>query len=562
MPDLDKWQAIGATAPLTTPTPDGSGQAVHPDVLYAPRGFAGKRWWMVYEPYPAMSDPLENPCVVSSDDGLTWAVPAGATNPIEPQPGTPGGTDYNSDAELLLSLDGATMYCVFRQVISGTERIVYKSTTDGVNWTAKQTLFTTGALSACLSPSITHDGTQWVMFSVSGDTIPRVIQKRTAPALTGPWSAPTTGTITLPTTIGGGLAQDPWHLDVVYRDGYYVALVNSKTGTAGQAGGLGELVLAASVDGLTWKAATHSVVYPSGNAWDSAFYRSTLVSLPNGGYRIYYTGITSDSLTWRIGVTETQAAAYVTADRRWSFGRLKARFNSIVGIAQDERDIPALVLRRYSLSQTSNPFEYRDENDVLKTIIQPLNGGMKIGGYSALTGSNIRHSDDGIGVNGSSDFRNSVWIATSDTGTLLVGRNAEGAGGARVIGLGNAASVPNANPSAGAVVYAHNGAGRLRSMGGTITTWAGEVVSKSANYTAAVEDRFILATGGAGGITITLPAAVKGSRYVVKKVDAGAGAITIATTSAQTIDGVTAKSLAAQWDKIQVVSDGTAWFTV
>lgn len=89
-----------------------------------------------------------------------------------------------------------------------------------------------------------------------------------------------------------------------------------------------------------------------------------------------------------------------------------------------------------------------------------------------------------------------------------------------------------------------------------------EVVAKSANYTATTLDRTILATGGAGGITITLPTVVAGARYEVKKVDAGAGAVTVATTSSQTIDGVTTKSLAAQWDKVTVVSDGTAWFIV
>lgn len=95
---------------------------------------------------------------------------------------------------------------------------------------------------------------------------------------------------------------------------------------------------------------------------------------------------------------------------------------------------------------------------------------------------------------------------------------------------------------------------------GPNTVLGGGVIAKSANYTATVTDRTILATGGAGGITITLPAAMASLRYEVKKVDAGAGAVTVATTSSQTIDGATTKSLPARYDKVTVVSDGTAWY--
>lgn len=94
---------------------------------------------------------------------------------------------------------------------------------------------------------------------------------------------------------------------------------------------------------------------------------------------------------------------------------------------------------------------------------------------------------------------------------------------------------------------------------GPNTVLGGGVIAKAANYTATVTDRTILGTGGAGGITITLPAAMANLRYEIKKVDAGAGAVTVATTSSQTIDGATTKSLPARYDKVTVVSDGTAW---
>jgi hypothetical protein len=114
----------------------------------------------------------------------------------------------------------------------------------------------------------------------------------------------------------------------------------------------------------------------------------------------------------------------------------------------------------------------------------------------------------------------------------------------------------------GSSMYEEGGGMRWKTPNSTILTLGGNVTSASSNYTITAGDLFVLATGGAGGITVTLPAATKGGRVTIKKVDSGAGAITIAPTSSETIDGATVKSLAAQYDKIAVVSDGTSWFVL
>lgn len=104
--------------------------------------------------------------------------------------------------------------------------------------------------------------------------------------------------------------------------------------------------------------------------------------------------------------------------------------------------------------------------------------------------------------------------------------------------------------------------GALRKL--MVGGFANAFVSKTAAYTATNYDGLIACDATSGAITITLPTAVgiPGHEYVVKKIDSGGNAITIATTSSQTIDGVTTKSLAAQWDKIKVVSNGANWLTV
>lgn len=70
------------------------------------------------------------------------------------------------------------------------------------------------------------------------------------------------------------------------------------------------------------------------------------------------------------------------------------------------------------------------------------------------------------------------------------------------------------------------------------------------------------ATGGARTITLPSAATCAGRMYVVKKRDASANAVTVATTSSQTIDGAATVVLAAQWASVSVVSDGAGWLVV
>ena len=73
----------------------------------------------------------------------------------------------------------------------------------------------------------------------------------------------------------------------------------------------------------------------------------------------------------------------------------------------------------------------------------------------------------------------------------------------------------------------------------------------------------ILITTGAGAYTLDLPPAAlfPGLRYTVIKVDSGAGAVAVTPYSGDTIEGGGAKSLASQYAKIIVVSDGAhTWY--
>jgi hypothetical protein len=88
--------------------------------------------------------------------------------------------------------------------------------------------------------------------------------------------------------------------------------------------------------------------------------------------------------------------------------------------------------------------------------------------------------------------------------------------------------------------------------------------AKSGSYTVLDTDGIgtILVTTGASNRTITLPTASDnaGRMITVKKVDSGAGRITIAPEGSETVDGrTTGVLLFLQYESAQVVSDGSNW---
>lgn len=89
-------------------------------------------------------------------------------------------------------------------------------------------------------------------------------------------------------------------------------------------------------------------------------------------------------------------------------------------------------------------------------------------------------------------------------------------------------------------------------------------VSKTGAYTATTTDEVISADATSAAFQITLPTAVSkaGQTYTIKRANAGANAVTVGTTSSQTIDGSTTYSLSAQYKYVTVVSNGANWLII
>lgn len=292
----------GAAAPLTIPTPDGGGEIVHPSVYFNSRGWNGRRYWMAATPYPAANSAYENPCIYASDDGITWAPPAGVTNPIEPAPIAVNA--YNSDTHLIEGPDGR-LYVFWRQydpnATGAQERIYYRASSDGVDWSDRQIVLLNAATTRRLvSPAIVYESGVWHMWAVDIVPSPNRVVHLTAPAATGPWSAPITVT-----GLSWASTRDPWHLDVHRVGSEYVLLYMDVTLDSSDGG---SLYRAVSRDGTAFTQDAEPFLIPVAGRWDALLYRSCfLPAQVNGrnGYEVWYS---SAGPKYKIGHTTAQLA--------------------------------------------------------------------------------------------------------------------------------------------------------------------------------------------------------------------------------------------------------------
>lgn len=97
-----------------------------------------------------------------------------------------------------------------------------------------------------------------------------------------------------------------------------------------------------------------------------------------------------------------------------------------------------------------------------------------------------------------------------------------------------------------------------------IPAWAWPLssqTSQSTTYAILATDNLVLLSSSGGAFTATLPtaASMTGKVISIKKTDSTFNIITIATTSSQTIDGVTTTTLNTQNELLTVTSDGSNW---
>ena len=136
---------------LDIPTYEGSGQIVHPQVLHFEEQFLGFYYLMVMSPYPYFDASHENASILGSQDGVSWVVPEGVTNPVVGVPPDVAHGGYFSDPFILRVDDTLELWWrrnVVRDIGNGFfrqdelhNRIYRMTTTDLINWTEREIIF-------------------------------------------------------------------------------------------------------------------------------------------------------------------------------------------------------------------------------------------------------------------------------------------------------------------------------------------------------------------------------------------------------------------------------------
>ena len=289
MPRSDPFP--NAPEPLCTPTYDGSGQCVHPDVLAVGGRFYGARYVMAVEPYAFGDDRLENPSLLTSHDGETWVEAPGVPAPLVPAPPTGG---WNSDGDL--ARDGARLLLYYRcNSGRGETRLCLKESVDGTRWSEAEGLFTVEVSGEFASPAVTVGEGAFRMFYVDSLKCQiRALESRDGRR----WQA-AASVLDFPKA---------WHLDAVLRDGVPYLLVNDRHCLfllRGTGSGRFSVYDPTRERWLPFGPAAKPVplIVPSRGGWDGDFlYRGSLL-LEDGLLKIWYSARSPQNV-WRVGYTD------------------------------------------------------------------------------------------------------------------------------------------------------------------------------------------------------------------------------------------------------------------
>jgi hypothetical protein len=137
-------------------------------------------------------------------------------------------------------------------------------------------------------------------------------------------------------------------------------------------------------------------------------------------------------------------------------------------------------------------------------------------------------------------------LADASTNEIVIGYSATG--------LGNNSTVIGNSSTTKAKIF-----GTLQTQGNKLA-----IAAKTGAYAILTSDQIVTGDATFAAFTITLPTAVSkdGQTFTIKKIDASGNAVTVGTTSSQTIDGSTTYSLPTQYKYVTVVSDGANWIIV
>ena len=283
-------------AKLETPTYDGSGQAIHPDVVYFENGWNGYKYWMAMTPYPNSNNAYENPSILASSDEYNWVEPDGITNPVEPAP----AVGYNSDPDMIYNDDSDELWLYFRYTNQSQDIIYLKKSSDGIHWSDKTNVLES-SFASLLSPAVIKESGKYYMWVV--DKNPSPYQLKLYESTDGENFSLNTSCLLDYTPSG----KDIWHVDVIKVNSEYWGLFTFCDAGAATYGGRN--YFAKSTDKVNWHVQEKILIDVRSGYWDSdIIYRGSLLySEPY--LKIWYSA--RDSQEWHTGYAESE---YIDGD--------------------------------------------------------------------------------------------------------------------------------------------------------------------------------------------------------------------------------------------------------
>lgn len=279
---------------LNIVSPYGDDEAYHPKVLSFEEQWNGYKYWMSYTPYPKGDDSKENPCIVASNDLITWETPEGLVNPIDIPTETQKLKRYNSDSHILYNNTLNRMECYWRYVDDiNNEAVIYRSySTNGVEWSKSEKAFVAKPRDEqdFVSPTLLYENNMYKMWYINKNNVVTYAESKDGKQ----WNNEQILTIKYEEKL------KTWHLDVIHtQNGYEMITVAYKNWKEHNNMNLYYTV---SQDGINWNTAK-TILEPSKGTqyWDNrGIYRSSFI-YENGMYYVYYSG-TSKNLHHGIGL--------------------------------------------------------------------------------------------------------------------------------------------------------------------------------------------------------------------------------------------------------------------
>ncbi|HPT71110.1 MAG TPA: hypothetical protein PLE74_02380 [Candidatus Cloacimonadota bacterium] len=119
--------------PLNTPTYDGSGQSIHPDILLLPTNVYSTcgKFILALTPYPGGNNQFENPSLLTSSNGIEFTIPDHVINPLVPTP----AHGHNDDPDILFNQMNHQYYYYYLETCKpDSQNFVLLTSSDLGNW--------------------------------------------------------------------------------------------------------------------------------------------------------------------------------------------------------------------------------------------------------------------------------------------------------------------------------------------------------------------------------------------------------------------------------------------